>query len=274
MDKFNNMPMFQNLTILFLFVSSCLMQAQGRFSHEIGLIVGPVAFQSDYGERHDFETNAGNTGFGVGLIHYLNFAQRSDCNCFNPETYFNDHFKLRTELSFNKTKLNFFGYEVRPEKLAVSAEARKLKAMEGSTAVTNLGMQLEFYPLSIRDFSSTEDSFGPFISLGGQFSYYSPEVHSSLGPLGTPLTTFPKYLDPSEGKIHGYSNEGGTVFSIVSSVGTRYKLTMLSDLIIDLRAQYYFSNWVDGLNPDPTKYKENKFNDWNIWLNFGYIYYL
>jgi hypothetical protein len=44
--------------------------------------------------------------------------------------------------------------------------------------------------------------------------------------------------------------------------------------MIDLRVQYYFSNWVDGLNPDPTIYKENKANDWNVWLNFGYIYYL
>ena len=44
--------------------------------------------------------------------------------------------------------------------------------------------------------------------------------------------------------------------------------------MLDLRGQYYFSNWVDGLNPNPAVYKENKANDWNIWLNFGYIYYL
>jgi hypothetical protein len=30
----------------------------------------------------------------------------------------------------------------------------------------------------------------------------------------------------------------------------RYKLTPLRDLM-DLRFQYYFSNWVDGLNPNP-----------------------
>ena len=73
---------------------------------------------------------------------------------------------------------------------------------------------------------------------------------------------------------NGTTNNGGTVWSIVSSVGTRYKLTILSDLMLDLRLQYYFSNWVDGLNPDPTIYKENRANDWNVWLNFGYIYYL
>ena len=44
--------------------------------------------------------------------------------------------------------------------------------------------------------------------------------------------------------------------------------------MIDLRWQYYFSNWVDGLNPDPNIYKENKANEWLVWLNFGYIYYI
>jgi hypothetical protein len=41
--------------------------------------------------------------------------------------------------------------------------------------------------------------------------------------------------------------------------------------MIDLRFQYYFSNWVDGLNPNPEIYKENKANDWLVWFNVGYI---
>jgi hypothetical protein len=57
----------------------------------------------------------------------------------------------------------------------------------------------------------------------------------------------------------------GTVWSVVSSVGTRYKLSPLRDLMIDLRFQYF--NWVDGLNPNPAIYKENKANDWLVWLN-------
>jgi hypothetical protein len=95
-----------------------------------------------------------------------------------------------------------------------------------------------------------------------------------MGSLGTPLTTFPKYLTPTDGRPYGFSTEGGNVWSVVSSVGTRYKLSPLRDLMIDLRFQYFFSNWVDGLNPNPAIYKENKANDWLVWLNFGYIYYL
>lgn len=250
---------------MLLFGLSNAAFAQFGFSHEVGAIVGPVALQSDYGVRHDFSTNAGNTGFGIGIIHYLNFSYKAECNCYTPETYFNDHFKLRSELSYNKTKLNHFGEWVdgNPNSLWV----QQLKAMEGSASITNIGMQLEYFPWSIRDFTARIGSLGPFVSLGAQFSFYDPEASSALGPIDTPLTTPVKYLGAR-------TNEGGTVWSVVTSVGSRYKLTELSDLMIDLRFQYYFSDWVDGMRPDPEIYKENKANDWNVWLNFGYIYYL
>ena len=244
----------------------------GGFSHEVGIIVGPIAFQSDYGQRSNLSTNAGNTGLGIGIIHYLNFSYKADCNCYTPDTYFNDHFKFRTELSYNKTELQHFGQWVAQSKTTTGAQ--QLRAMTGSTAVTNLGVQLEYFPLSVREFSATTGRLAPFVSLGGQFSYYTAKASSSLGPLGTALTTFPKYLTPTDGRPYGFSSEGKTVWSVVSSVGTRYKLSTLSDLMIDLRGQYFFSNWVDGLNPNPAIYKENKANDWLVWFNVGYIYYL
>lgn len=252
-------------TGLFLIGINKGAQAQYGFSHEIGAIVGPVAFQSDYGESSDFKTTIGNLGYGIGIVHYMNFSYKSDCNCYTPETFFNDHFKVRTELSYNKTNLKHHGRWVDPSKTSVMAN--QLRAMRGSTAVTNVGMQLEYYPFSIRDFTSTIGSFAPFISLGAQLSFYDPESYSTLGPLNTPISTPIKYYNAT-------TNEGGSTWSIVSSLGSRYKLTELSDLMIDLRFQYYFSNWVDGLNPDPNIYTENKANDWNVWLNFGYIYYL
>jgi hypothetical protein len=135
-------------------------------------------------------------------------------------------------------------------------------------------MQLEYFPFSIRDFTARVESFGPFISLGGQFSFYNTKATSTLGPLGTPLTTFPKYLVPSDGRQFGFSTESSSTWSIVSSVGTRYKLAPLSDLMVDFRLQYYFSDWVDGLNPNKKLSPENKANDWLVWFNVGYIYYL
>jgi hypothetical protein len=57
------------------------------------------------------------------------------------DTYFNDHFKLRSELSYTKTDLEHFE-RVAPERTSLGAKHR---AMKGSTAVTNIGVQLEYF---------------------------------------------------------------------------------------------------------------------------------
>lgn len=106
--------MFNHKFLTFLVCLICglnTVSAQFGFSHEVGLISGPIAFQSDYGERKDWKTNTGNSGVGVGLIHYINFSYRADCNCYTTDTYFNDHFKIRNEISWNKTTLNHLGPE-------------------------------------------------------------------------------------------------------------------------------------------------------------------
>ena len=149
------------LFLLILFGFSFNSNAQfGGFSHEVGIITGPIAFQSDYGQRHDFSTNAGNTGVGIGIVHFLNFTYNSRYN-YTPKTFFNNHFKLRSELSYNKTKLEHFGKYVAPEKTSVGAN--QLRAMRGSTSITNLGMQLEFFPKNIRDYTATIFAFVLFL---------------------------------------------------------------------------------------------------------------
>lgn len=242
--------------------------AQLGFSHEIGVIVGPVAFQSDFGVRHDFETNAGNTGIGIGLIHYINFSYRADCNCYSTDTYFNDHFKLRSEISYNTTRLDHFGEWVdRP-----SPRYDNLRSHSGSANNLDIGMSLEFFPYSIRAFSATRYSFAPFVSLGPRFTTYNPKASTS-NPEGTIFDSynlFPGWV-PQAGERYPVNTDGGTTWSVAGSIGTRYKLTILSDLMVDLRWQYYFSNWIDGLDH---RLPSDKVKDWLVWLNFGYIYYL
>ena len=249
--------------LILLLGANFSMTAQFGFSHEVGAFVGGVAMQSDFGVRHDFETNAGNTGFAVGLVHYMNFAYRAECNCYTPETYFNDHFKVRSEISYNSTKLQHFGEWVDKNSVA----GNQLKAMRGEAKVTDIGMQLEYYPLSIREFTASNGSWAPFLGLGAHYTFFQNGTYSELGAIGIPSTTPIKYLT-------AWSDEGGSAWSVVSSVGTRYKLTELSDLFVELRWQYYFSDWVDGLKKNPDLHPENKANDWNLWFHFGYIYYL
>ncbi len=239
--------------------------AQLGFSHEIGVITGPVAFQSDFGVRNDLETNAGNTGVGIGIVHYINFSYRADCNCYTTDTYFNDHFKLRSEISWNKTVLDHFGKWVDPDRTSPNAD--KLRAHHGEANNLDLGMQLEFFPKSIRSFQAFSYKFAPFISLGVHYTAYTPKASTDYGD-GDILNPDNFYSFWEPGSI---DPSNGSTWSVVGSVGTRYKLTVLSDLMLDLRWQYYGTNWVDGLNH---QLDSNKANDWLVWLNFGYIYYL
>lgn len=248
-----------------LILASSIGHSQLGFSHEIGVIAGPVAFQSDFGVRNDFETNAGNTGIGIGIVHYINFSYRADCNCYTTDTYFNDHFKLRSELSWNKTNLDHFGKWVDPDR--TSEDAERLRAHSGVANNFDIGMQIEYFPKSIRSFQAFAYKFAPFVSLGVHYTSYNPEASTTYGD-GNILNSDNFYSFWEPGSIDPSS---GSTWSVVGSIGTRYKLTVLSDLMLDLRWQYYGTNWVDGLNH---QLDSNKANDWLVWLNFGYIYYL
>ncbi|HET8886672.1 MAG TPA: glutamate dehydrogenase [Salinimicrobium sp.] len=253
----------KNLFILLIvfFIGITNVLAQG-FSHEIGVIAGPVAFYSDYGIRNDMETNTGNMGLGVGIVHYISFAYRADCNCYTQDTYFNDHFKIRNELDYHVTNLDHHGIWAESEGFG----GEQLRAMHGKATVTEIGTHLEYFPLSIRDFSAFAYKVAPYVSLGVHYVHYSPTGYSDLGSLTEPGSPaiFPAFED-------GIVLDSGNTWAIAGSVGMRYKLSVLSDLLIDARWHWYDSDWVDGLNHDQP---QNQANDWMFWINVGYIYYL
>lgn len=246
------------LLLIFAFGTATTL-AQG-FSQEIGVITGPVAFYSDYGIRNNLETNTGNIGFGVGLVHYINFAYRADCNCYTQDTYFNDHFKLRNEIDYHVTNLDHHGKWAEKD----SYGGLQLRSMHGKTKVLEIGTHLEYFPLSIRDFSAFAYKIAPYISLGAHYVRYDPTAYSDLGSLDDPSVLFHEF----DG---GVLMEGGNTWAVAGSVGIRYKLTILSDLVVESRWHYYATDFVDGLNHEEP---QNKFNDWIFWFNVGYIYYL
>ncbi|MGO3182826.1 MAG: THC0290_0291 family protein [Aequorivita sp.] len=253
-----------------LFLTKQEVYSQFGFSQEVGVIAGPLAFYSDFGQRNNFETNSRNLGFGVGIVHYLNFAYRGDFSMYTSNTYFNDHFKVRTEIDYHQTKLRHYGEWVAPEKTSFFAD--QLRAMRGSVTVIEIGSQLEYYPLSIRAYQANNNKLMPFIGLGVHWVYFKPEVTSTLGGLNTPVTTPDKYYN-------SFRQRSDATIAVIGSVGVRYKLSQFSDLMLDSRWQYYFSDYVDGLNPSienngVREVPENKSNDWIYWLTVGYIYYL
>lgn len=258
-------PKKSTVLLIFLLFSN-LIAAQSWLSHEIGFIAGPIAFQSDFGQRNHFRSNAENRGFALGIVHYANFSSGEDYT-----HYFNDHFKVRTELSYSSADLEHFGKWIEGTQ---SLGKQQLKAMSSTTKVANVGLQAEYHFTSIHDFENTIGKFGPYLSIGVLYSYYNAKVSSTMGTLGDPAITFPKYLTPTEGRPYGFSSEKKGILSLEISLGTRYRLNKKTDLLVDVRHQYFTNDWVDGLNPNPAIYKENQATDRLAWLSFGYIYYL
>jgi len=248
-------------TLIILIGMIATSNAQLGFSHELGFITGPVAFQSDYGERYDFNTNKGNVGIGVGLIHYINFAYRADCDCYTGDTYWNDHFKIRSEIDYHVTTLNHLGDEADKNSIG----GLQLRSMQGKAKVFELGAQIEWYPLSIRDFQSGTPKVAPYVGFGAHYVNYRPEATSVLGPLDNPITTFPTFIDRID-------TSQGSAIALVGDLGFRYKISELSDILISSKWHYYVdSNYVDGLSPNNVN---NRANDWIWWFNVGYIFYL
>lgn len=237
-----------------------------NFAHELGIMGGPANFRSDFGVRGDSETNLKNTGFGVGIIHYFNFAYRASCSCFTELTYFNDHVKLRSELSHYRGNLRHYGEWV--ERTGNTSDI--LREMRGAYSITNIGTQLEYYPMSIREFGARGYKFAPFLALGFHYSFYNSEVSSTRpGGIQNPANSIRKYRGDA---VTIAGEPGGSTLSVVNSIGTRYKIGRLSDLIVELRWQYYFDDLVDGMKPNPEIYTENIANDWMVWFNIGYVY--
>ncbi|MCF4100731.1 glutamate dehydrogenase [Gillisia sp. M10.2A] len=254
-----------NFRIVLFFFLLCFFTKKSGFaqlgiSHEIGVLVGPTSFFTDYGERYNLQNNISNSGIGVGLIHYMNFAFRAECNCYTTDKYFNDHFKIRTEIDYFQSALEHFG----PVASKNTLGGKLLRGMHGKSQVFEIGSSLEYYPLSIRDYTAYSYLFSPFISLGFHFVNYQPSAYSDFGPLSDPNNVFPTF-------VGGIDLDSGSTWGIVGSMGARYRLTPSSDLAIEGRYTYYNTDWLDGLNIDAP---QNKANDLIFWLNVGYIYYL
>ncbi len=250
------MPKYILIYCLF-FLSICnVLNAQGGKTYkEIGIMAGPVFFQSDFGSRDTFENYYKNNGFSIGAFYYL--------SAISNNSSLAENFKLRIEASYMSANLNHYGQWVDPNNDRIFA--RQLRGMRGNVETLNAGFQIEYYPLRTDDYNRGS-SFSPYISGGAQISNYTSNVYSVLGNLGAPSITPLKYRD-------SFKNESGIAPSLTTSIGARYLLTDYSALVIDARVQYYFSDWVDGLNPDKNIYTENKANDWSTTINFGYIYY-
>ena len=259
----------KKLMTFFIILSVCILHAQSERSHEIGIIAGSASFTTDYGQRNNFMANVGgNVGPGFGLIYYLNFTDyRYQWN--QRTSYWAEHFRIRAEVSYMEAKLDHFGIWAE----AQTDGGEKLRAHHGHTYLVNAGAQLEFHWVDIVDFGSRripDLKWSPYLSVGAFVDFYNPSMYSDLGDWRDPGILYPKWdinNDPKAARV-----SSGVTMSATLGIGTRHRLGEYSDIIIESRWQYFFSNYVDGLNsiPDPA----NKYNDWLLWVHLGYVYYL
>ena len=243
--------MFKNIIIAsFLYISINFGYSQSsKFFKEIGVMAGPVFFQSDYGERGEFKNYIKQNGFSIGVFYYL-----ASTNSKNIGKYL----KYRLEASYMKSQLQHYGKWVDPNNTELFA--RQLRAMKGSVSTKNLGFQVEYYPFKTDDYCRFCVLLNPYVSLGSQLSMYTSEFN--LGPLGVP------------DKFSNSRNATAITGSFTAGLGVRYKFpNEISALIFDYRLQHYYTDWIDGVNPDKKIYPENKSNDYSTTFNFGYIYY-
>lgn len=264
-------------TASFLFFFFLLnVQAQDESSHEIGFISGSASFTTDYGQRNHFMSNVGgNVGFGMGLIYYYNFTDYR--YRWNERTnYWAEHFRVRGELSYMAAELDHFGEWINAidgDTGQISEWAQKLRDHHGKTYLINLGAQLEFHIVDIVDFGSRripDLQWSPYASIGVFTEFYNPSVNSDAGNWRDPGVLYPKW-DINDFPT-AVRDTPGITMSVTMGVGTRKKLSYYSDIVIESRWQYFFSNYVDGLHARQDS--ANKFNDWLLWVHVGYIYYL
>lgn len=245
-----------------LFLAAFIPSYSQKLNHELGIVVGPVGFRGDYGQRQDAETNFGNTGIGIGISHYLNFAYSS-----RYSRYFNQHFKVRTMLSYHSSNLAHYGKYVDGN----SPDAIKLRAMTGKVSVLEIGSGLEWYLTDIREFETSYRSITPYLGLGINAVFSNPVNETSLpGRLGSVENTWPTFLPDSQGGEPRVSSANITTGALTFQAGAKIKISKMNELSLEGRWHVYFDDMVEGLNPSVG----NQNNDWVFWFGIGFIQYL
>lgn len=232
------------------------MNAQANANLEAGISVGLASFQTDFGQRGDFDSTFNNNGLAVGAVMYLNFFNR-DPVISGPVSWGQQHFKLKAELSYLQANLKHYG-----DYLVTSApeDITKLENMTGKSSVINFGTILEYHPFPIPDFiPGSNRKISPYLGLGVMAGFSNPSIDAPSGLID---------VYQPEGAVDDSSS---VALSLMFSGGLRFKLDENDALMLDMRWQYFASDYIDGLNPDAVE-APNKHDDWLYYLNFGYIH--
>jgi len=242
------------ISVSFFIMLWGLSSGQGYFS-EIEVTVGYSIIQGDFGEKGNFSSNLGNTGFLLGGKAYI------DC-------YSCSRIKFPLILNIGYSGL---GFDNAYKDTELTPDLIKTKALSGYVYQGLIGAGVEFHIGDLSTYSQMNSDFlrifdpyiGGFIGLTG----YSVHLESELGD----FKAYPDIL-PSAFKNSIY-DKPGIVFTSGFEGGFRYWLKSNLTITVNSRWIYYASDKVDGLMPDPDRVS-NTHNDWLFAPSIGVVFFL
>lgn len=245
------------ILILAVSISSVSFAQHGQASSvhmEAGFNVGLTSFNTDWGIRKDAKSNfSGNMGFGIAAAAYLKFFSKDPVITPNPG-WFSRHMILRGEISYFRANIEH--HDIRSD---VS------QYMKGTGSVLNAGTILEYHPhVQPYYIPKKYHKYDPYLSFGLQGSLSTPSVtHRGL---------IEAYSGVDENNFSRVNDDSQFTFSLVFGAGVKRELDYNSSIVLDLHWNYYNTDYIDGLNPNPD-IVDNKYNDWTEFFSVGYIYH-
>ena len=219
------------LTLLFILISSnYLLNAQNtNINNEVGVFLGPIFMQTDYGQAKNFNSSINNKGFGFGIAYIADFSN-SKTNS-GIKRFFTEHTKLRLELSYSKTNFSYDGKPVENER----PQSDRFKSMKGNTKLLNIGVFSEIYPINT---VLSEKKLHPLVLLGASYVSAKPSLKSSM--------ELPSIFLPVEENV--FLDKQSTL-SFTAGLGARYKLDDM-DFVLEYRFNMFMSDRIEGLDSD------------------------
>jgi len=252
------------LIFIALVVLSVYAVKSQHFTHDIGFHAGTATIQADYGVRNNFLSSYGNSAISLSFTHTLHFFNKDPR--WNADHKLWSYLAIRSELNII-TNANFQHYG--PFVQGNGPQVGLFRGMTGTTNITNLGFQFEYYLKCLRDFIYPFSDFkwNPYMLLGVQYTWYSNTLESTLGDWRQDVNVL-----PDKWTVPGALDVGsGTTYAVTFGGGVRYKFNRKIDLNAQFNWQFFLSDAIDGLQADVI---ENRNNEWLLNFQLGIIYHL
>jgi opacity protein-like surface antigen len=243
------MKFIKSLLLVIILISFSNLNAQKTVvNNEIGVFLGPVFMQTDYGESGEFSSATNNVGVELSIAYIMDFTDSR----YNSKTFawLSDHMKAGIELSFSKVNLE---HNNAPVEEGSAASIAQFKGMTGDVKLFNIGTFGEWYFMSL---TRSTSKIQPYLLTGLSYSSAKSSINFDSG--------IPYNLEDFA------NDDKNNALSFSYGLGARYKLNDL-DIVVEGRFKSFLSDEIEGLEPQGPG---NKNNDSSVSFKIGTIFHL